>query len=128
MPSMLNDFKVEGQEQEEAIGSAMENLKVLEEELRGKKFFGGEKIGFADLAYGWLANLMSVFEENTGIKMIDEESFPSLSGWIQAFSDTPKIKESWPSHDKLVAKVSCPPREIRCCNIQMNQLVRLCVS
>ncbi|GLT79291.1 hypothetical protein SLA2020_507840 [Shorea laevis] len=78
MPSMWNAFKVEGQEQEEAIGSAMENLK--------------------------LANLMSVFEGNTGIKMIDEESFPSLSAWIQAFSDTPEIKESWPSHEKLVAK------------------------
>ncbi|GLT76263.1 hypothetical protein SLA2020_479330 [Shorea laevis] len=40
----------------------------------------------------------------SSIKMIDEERFPSLSAWIQAFSDTPEIKESWPSRDKLVAK------------------------
>ncbi|CAN6566747.1 unnamed protein product [Malus baccata var. baccata] len=42
----------EGKEQEEAIVKAKENLKYLEEELKGKKFFGGEKLGFADVALG----------------------------------------------------------------------------
>ncbi|RXH93189.1 hypothetical protein DVH24_013765 [Malus domestica] len=46
----------EGKEQEEAIVKAKENLKYLEEELKGKKFFGGEKLGFADIALGWLAH------------------------------------------------------------------------
>ncbi|KAE8734604.1 putative Tetratricopeptide repeat (TPR)-like superfamily protein [Hibiscus syriacus] len=29
----------------------------VEEELKGKKFFGGENIGLADLVFGWMANL-----------------------------------------------------------------------
>ncbi|MBA0568363.1 hypothetical protein Golob_005862, partial [Gossypium lobatum] len=46
----------------------VENLKLAEEELQGKIFFKGDKIGVADLAFGWLANLMSVFEQVTGFK------------------------------------------------------------
>ncbi|GKV05716.1 hypothetical protein SLEP1_g17692 [Rubroshorea leprosula] len=59
MPSMWNAFKLEGQEQEEAIGSAMENLQVLEEELRGKKFFGGEKINWIRRSCMHMAGLLT---------------------------------------------------------------------
>ncbi|PRQ56674.1 putative glutathione transferase [Rosa chinensis] len=51
-----SSFLVEGKEQEEAIVKAKENLKYLEEELKGKKFFGREQIGFADIALRWLAH------------------------------------------------------------------------
>ncbi|KAF2320203.1 hypothetical protein GH714_025870 [Hevea brasiliensis] len=50
----------QGKEQEEEIPKAMENLEYLEEELKGKKFFGGEKIGLVDLALGWLAYYLGV--------------------------------------------------------------------
>ncbi|KAJ9680243.1 hypothetical protein PVL29_019528 [Vitis rotundifolia] len=48
-------FLKEGKEQEEAMVEAMEHLQFLEDELKGKRFFGGERIGFVDLALGWLA-------------------------------------------------------------------------
>ena len=83
---------------------AKENLKYLEEELKGQKFFGGEKIGFADIALGWLAHYEGAFEEVTSIKLIAEEEFPLLSKWKRTFADAPIIKENWPPRDKLVTK------------------------
>jgi glutathione S-transferase len=70
VPSIWNVFIKQGKEQEEAIVTAHGNLKYLEEELRGKKFVGGEKIGFVDLAFGWLANLVSVLR---GVKGFDTD-------------------------------------------------------
>ncbi|KAK8546499.1 hypothetical protein V6N13_067714 [Hibiscus sabdariffa] len=99
IPSMWSVFSGEGKGGEEAL---LENLRLVEEELKGKRFFGGDKIGLADLAFGWLANLMGVFEEVTGLKIM--ERFPLLSSWIQEFSDIPIIKDNCPSHDKLVVK------------------------
>ncbi|KAL7204098.1 hypothetical protein ACSBR2_017211 [Camellia fascicularis] len=102
--SVFNFLITQGKEQEEAIPQVMENLKYIEEQLKGNKFFGGETIGYTDIAFGWIANLLSVFEEVTGIKLLDEEKFPLLSAWTQNFSDVPVIKENWPPRDKLVIK------------------------
>ncbi|CAI0556105.1 unnamed protein product [Linum tenue] len=94
----------EGKEQEEGLASIAENLKLLEAELEGNKFFGGEEIGIVDFALGWLVNVMPVFEEILAVKILDEERHPSLSEWIRRISDIPVIEESWPPRDKLVAK------------------------
>lgn len=94
----------QGKEQEEEIPKAMENLQFLEEELKGKKFFGGEEIGLVDLALGWLAYELGIFEEVMGLKLIDQQKFPQLAQWIQEFSNVPIIQENWPPRDKLIAK------------------------
>nr|QCY50343.1 glutathione S-transferase [Salix babylonica] len=91
----------EGKEQEEGVSASMENLKYLEEEIRGKKFFGGETIGLADIALGWLAYHLVIFEETLGLKLIDQEKFPSLAAWEQEFANAPIIRENWPDRDKL---------------------------
>ncbi|XP_059456613.1 glutathione transferase GST 23-like [Corylus avellana] len=91
VPSIWNAFIKQGKEQEEAMVTAQGNLKYLEEELRGKKFFGGEKIGFVDLAFGWLANLVGVLEELKGLTLIEHEKHPLLLAWIQNFMDVNSI-------------------------------------
>ncbi|XP_021911349.1 probable glutathione S-transferase [Carica papaya] len=101
---MWSSFTSQGPEQEEALAAATENLKFLVEELQGKKFFGGDKIGFVDLALGWLTNMLGAMEEVNGIKIVDEQRFPRLSGWLQDFSGVPIIKENFPPHDKLVTR------------------------
>ncbi|CAI0556318.1 unnamed protein product [Linum tenue] len=95
---------MDGREQEEGVASIAENLKLLEAELEGKKFLGGEEIGIPDFALGWLVNLVPVFEEILGLKIVDEERHPSLSEWSRRISDIPVIEESWPPRDKLVTK------------------------
>ncbi|CAL9006114.1 unnamed protein product [Prunus brigantina] len=105
LPSVWESFTNDGKEQEEAIVKAKENLKYLEEELKGKKFFRGEKLGLADIALGWLACYgSSVFEDVAGMILLTEEEFPLLSAWKLTFADAPIIKDNWPSIDKLVAK------------------------
>ncbi|KAG6769001.1 hypothetical protein POTOM_024616 [Populus tomentosa] len=95
----------EGKEQEEGILASLQNLRYLEEELRGKKFFGGEAIGLADLALGWLAYYLNIFEEVAGLKLVDQESFPSLVAWMQEFANAPVVHGSWPDRDKLAEKL-----------------------
>ncbi|KAB5519156.1 hypothetical protein DKX38_023475 [Salix brachista] len=94
----------EGKEQEEGFAASMENLKYLEDEIRGKKFFGGETIGLADIALGWLAHYLDIVEEIVGLKLIDQEKFPSLAAWKQEFANAPIIRENWPDRDKLATK------------------------
>lgn len=99
LTSIRSVLTKKGKEQEEAMVPAMENLRFLEEELKGKKFFGGEKIGFADLDLGWLDNSISILEE-----IVDEEKFPLLSAWMQDFADASIIKNNWPPRDKMIVK------------------------
>ncbi|KAB5519223.1 hypothetical protein DKX38_023542 [Salix brachista] len=94
----------EGKEQEEGFAASMEHLKYLEDEIRGKKFFGGETIGLADIALGWLAHYLDIVEEIVGLRLIDQEKFPSLAAWKQEFANAPIIRENWPDRDKLVTK------------------------
>jgi len=94
----------EGKEQEEGILASLQNLRYLEEELRGKKFFGGEAIGLADLALGCLAYYLNILEEVAGLKLVDQESFPSLVAWMQEFANAPVVHGSWPDRDKLTEK------------------------
>lgn len=104
MPSVWTVFLSQGKKQEEALVPALENLKFIEEQLKGKKFFGGEKIGLLDLAIGWMADMVSVLEEVTGLKLIQEDKFPLLSAWIEIFADVLEVKESGAPREKLISK------------------------
>ncbi|KAB5529669.1 hypothetical protein DKX38_019750 [Salix brachista] len=87
-----------------AFAPAIENLKLLEEELEGKQFSGGERIGIVDIAFGWLATLVPVLEEIHALTMIDEDRFPLLYAWMHELSKLPVIADCWPPHEELVSK------------------------
>ncbi|OMO64523.1 hypothetical protein CCACVL1_21692 [Corchorus capsularis] len=103
IPSVWSAFTKEGKEREEAMDASLENLKFVEEELKGKKFFGGEKLGLADIVFGWLGNLLPIFEEVSGLKLLDDR-FPSLLAWTKELSELPVVKYNWPPHDKMIIK------------------------
>ncbi|XP_042500994.1 probable glutathione S-transferase [Macadamia integrifolia] len=92
----------EGKEQEKAMEEAWEHLRTLENELKGKKFFGGETIGFVDIAANFIAFWVGVFEEVTGIKLLDEEKLPILCRWIEEFLSCDVVKECLPPRDELI--------------------------
>ncbi|CAN0922945.1 Glutathione S-transferase U16 [Linum grandiflorum] len=115
MQSMQKVLRTEGKEQEQWIPEVAENLKLLDEEMsRGKEspfLCAAEEeedndqiIGFADIALGWIVNVMPVYEEVLGLSFMDKETHPSLWKWKLRMSDVDVVKESWPPHDKLVAK------------------------
>ncbi|XP_075517395.1 glutathione transferase GST 23-like [Primulina tabacum] len=109
LPSIWRVFISQGKAQEEAVTSAVENLKLVEDQLNGKKFFGGDTIGYLDIAFGWMANSISILEEIAELTLLDAEKLPLLSAWINNFSDNPTIKESWPPRDRMVEKYKVIP-------------------
>ncbi|XP_002532523.2 probable glutathione S-transferase isoform X1 [Ricinus communis] len=92
----------EGEQKENAIASAMESLAFLEEQIKGKKFFNGEKIGYLDIVIGWIPHWLNVMEEVGAMKLVDSEKFPSLSEWVQSFNEVPLIQECLPPRDQIV--------------------------
>nr|GMD62526.1 probable glutathione S-transferase [Ipomoea batatas] len=104
MPSIMSCYYSKGKEQEGGVVQALDNLKLIEEQLNGKKFFGGDNIGFLDIVLGWVAHLPSVFGEITGLKLIDADKFPVLSEWMHNFYNHPAILDHWPPRDKMITK------------------------
>ena len=79
-------------------------LRTIEEhaQLGEKKFFGGERIGMADIAFGVVAHwLVGVFEELVGVKLLEADSFPLLCKWAQNFKEVPEIKENLPDRNEM---------------------------
>ncbi|KAF3624785.1 hypothetical protein BC332_02996 [Capsicum chinense] len=105
LPSVWSVFSGKGvEEKKEALVPAVQNLQHLEEQLKDNKFFGGEKIGYLDIEFGWLPYLLDVFEEVIDLKLFDAAKFPLLSAWMKNFNDHPAIKPHYPPRDKLVTK------------------------
>ncbi|KAJ8635140.1 hypothetical protein MRB53_009407 [Persea americana] len=95
-------FCAEGEAKQKAVESALETLQVIEEELKGKKFFGGETIGYLDLVVGWIPRWLQALEEVGEMKLLDAERFPCLHAWAESWVDLPVIKESLPPLEGVV--------------------------
>ncbi|KAJ9141500.1 hypothetical protein P3X46_032033 [Hevea brasiliensis] len=91
-----------GEQKEKAIESALESFAFLEEQIKGKKFFSGEQIGYLDLAMGWIPHWLNVMEEVGGMKLVDAEKFPALHQWTHSFIEIPIIKQILPPRDLIV--------------------------
>ncbi|KAK6925346.1 Glutathione S-transferase, C-terminal, partial [Dillenia turbinata] len=99
---VFNACKSQGEDKVKAIETALKSLAFIEKEITGKKFFGGDEIGFFDLAMGWISYWLNVMEEVGDMKLLVADKFPSLHEWTQNFAQVPLIKECLPPRDKLV--------------------------
>lgn len=99
-------FFSKGEEREKAVKSALEAMKTLEEELKGKEFFGGERVGILDLVVGLIPCWLPALEEVGGFKILDADALPCLHAWGDRFLNIPFIKEKWPPSDRLLAYVA----------------------
>ncbi|CAK7333639.1 unnamed protein product [Dovyalis caffra] len=90
-------------EREKAIEEAIQNLKVLENELKDKKFFGGDKIGLVDIVANFIGFWLGAAQEAAGVELVNKESFPVLCKWIDEYVNCKVIKENLPPRDKLIA-------------------------
>ncbi|XVF19972.1 hypothetical protein REPUB_Repub11eG0157400 [Reevesia pubescens] len=71
-----------GKEQQQAIEEITEQLKLLQNELKGKEYFSGHSIGFLDIVANVLTFWFGNVQEALGVDMFTEEKFPIIFEWI----------------------------------------------
>lgn len=71
----------------------------------GKAFFGGDSIGYLDLALGSYLLLFKVIRKFFGVEIIDAGNTPLLAAWAARFMETAVAKEVTPEEDRMVAHV-----------------------
>ncbi|KAM2009390.1 hypothetical protein FF1_003937 [Malus domestica] len=88
-------FMADGEEHEKVAKEIRDVFKILEEQALGEDdFFGGNEIGLADLALGFIASSFGVIEQVVGVKVLHATEFPRLCNWINKFRENPAIKKS----------------------------------
>ncbi|KAG5554327.1 hypothetical protein RHGRI_011997 [Rhododendron griersonianum] len=104
----------EGEDREMYIKQAVESLEKIEQELiRGKsKFFGGESIGYLDIALGWISYWLPNWEEIGSMKILDPTRFPATAGWTENFRNHPVVKDKLPPRDKMFVYNQWQSKEI----------------
>nr|CAD1828973.1 unnamed protein product [Ananas comosus var. bracteatus] len=102
-PAFWMSCCTEGEEQKNYIAQSNENLNILEDQLRGKKFFGGDSIGLVDISASIIAHWSGVLQEVAGISLINEEQHPILCRWIEDYVNYPAVREYLPAREGLLA-------------------------
>ncbi|KAL2546810.1 Glutathione S-transferase U17 [Forsythia ovata] len=88
------------------VEKIFEGLVLLEEAFvkcsKGKALFGGDNVGYLDIALGCFLGWIKATEIMTGIKWLDETKTPGLVGWAERISSDSSIKDVLPEAQKLV--------------------------
>ncbi|CAN4116008.1 unnamed protein product [Withania somnifera] len=104
--AVVNTFFLEGEEQEKGKEEVYEMLKVLDNELKNKLFFVGDKFGFADMAANFVGHWLGVFQEASGIVLVTSEKFSNFCAWRDDYINCSQVKEHPPPRrDELLAFV-----------------------
>ncbi|GAV65458.1 LOW QUALITY PROTEIN: GST_C domain-containing protein/GST_N_3 domain-containing protein, partial [Cephalotus follicularis] len=88
--------------QEKAIEEASSHLETLENELKDKRFFGGDKIGFVGIVADFIAFWLKALQEVVGLELLTQEKFPILFKWSDEFVNCTIIKENLPPREKVI--------------------------
>ncbi|KAF9588971.1 hypothetical protein IFM89_026708 [Coptis chinensis] len=76
---------------------------AFEKISKGKDFFGGDTIGYIDIAFGTNLAWVRVFEKLNLVKLLDETKTPNLYAWSKKFCSVPAVKAGiFPETDKLL--------------------------
>ncbi|GLT66985.1 hypothetical protein SLA2020_393220 [Shorea laevis] len=94
------------EEQKQTIEELRKHLKVLENQLEGKEFFGGDRIGYLDVIATAIAFWMVVAQEaRGGLEVMSEERFPILYKWIGRITKIDVVNDWRPPKEKLTEYV-----------------------
>jgi len=103
LPAIWNACWSDEKGREKAVEEALEALEILQEALKGKRFFGGESIGLVDIAANFIGYWVAILQEIAGLELLTLEKFPKLYKWSQEFVNHPVIKGGLPPRDELFA-------------------------
>ena len=99
-PAAKKVVVTKGEEQKGVIDEIQQQMKILEGELKEKKFFGGESLGFLDIAANIIIWLV-VAQEALGMdQILNEEKLPVLHGWLRRLLDDAVFKECVPPKER----------------------------
>ncbi|KAB5537582.1 hypothetical protein DKX38_015115 [Salix brachista] len=106
-PAMRNIVTAKDEEARKALMDQVgEGLVLLEGAFskcsKGKGFFGGDQIGYLDIAFGSFLGWLRALEKMNGVKLMDETKTPGLLKWADSFSSHPAVKDVFPETEKLV--------------------------
>ncbi|KAK4435965.1 Glutathione S-transferase U17 [Sesamum alatum] len=88
------------------VGQLFEGFALLEEAFvkcsKGKAFFGGDDIGYLDIALGCFLGWVKVAELLGGVKLLDQSRIPGLAGWAERFLSHDVANDIIPDAPRLV--------------------------
>ncbi|KAH6780824.1 glutathione S-transferase TAU 20 [Perilla frutescens var. hirtella] len=87
------------EELEEVEKEMMDCLKVVEEELGEKPYFGGETVGYVDVVLGGFCSWFSAYHELGSFSI--HQRFPKLMAWTQRCMERQSFSKSLPHPNKL---------------------------
>jgi glutathione S-transferase len=106
-PTMRGIAAAQGEEARKALQEQLDEELVLLEEAfgkcsKGKAFFGGDGIGFLDIAFGCFLGWLRATEKMIGLKLLDEAKTPGLVKWADRFCADGAVKGVMLEPEKLV--------------------------
>ncbi|XP_048232167.1 glutathione S-transferase U7-like [Ricinus communis] len=93
------------EEKEQIVEEVGQLLKILENELNGKEYFGGESIGYVDIVVFFTAYGFLIRQEVTQTGLITEEKLPVLCKWIEKLGGVDVVKQCLPPREKHLAQI-----------------------
>nr|AHA46511.1 tau class glutathione S-transferase [Larix kaempferi] len=113
LPCIRGVFCGQGEALHKAAEELVTNIVLIEEALKtsscfsGKPYFGGDEIGFLDIALGgFLASFLKALQKATDTVLIDPEIMPLLCAWIDRFCEYDTVKEVMPDPAKQLEILS----------------------
>ncbi|OIW20415.1 hypothetical protein TanjilG_11106 [Lupinus angustifolius] len=105
-PAIRSITGAQGEEQKKLIKELGEGIVLVEDTLKklsnGKDFFGGDQIGYLDIAFGSIFPWLRVVETLHEVKLVDEATTPGLVNWGEKYPKHDAVKYVQPEHEKLV--------------------------
>ncbi|GMP94188.1 hypothetical protein CsSME_00043730 [Camellia sinensis var. sinensis] len=106
-PSLKQIRMSKGEEKKlAAVEAVKEGLALLEDAFvkcsKGKSFFGGDSIGYLDIAFGCFLGWLKAIEKLANLKLLDKTTTPHLVVWAERFCADGVVKDIMPKTEMLV--------------------------
>ncbi|MQL98180.1 hypothetical protein Taro_030877 [Colocasia esculenta] len=93
-------WRTKGETQQQAKQEFVEAMKLLEEELGDKPYFGGDNFGYMDIALVAFSCWFHTYETHANISM--EAEFPKLMAWVKRCQARESVSKSLPDPLKIL--------------------------